>query len=459
MTYLIQLLFYSFAICTALLIVQPHAYASEEFFLKPLQNVSLETDFTALFSDSSPELKELVLPGTFRFELGGDQWTYKVEVSVRGNTSKYDCSFKKLALKVDKKSKGPLEGTSKLRINTHCSDNMQGYTEMGRVAGPAGPVREGAVYDWMRVLGLSTFLSTVTPITYKDLSNKQTTQSFALILESKKDLGLRLGGKALEEEDLEDQEAFLDRASVIAKSNVTLKGLLFNALVGNADFSLQLKDLEGERHYNPITPPSGMWNMLALVYANTINIVPTDFDVSGVVVQKQVSSDPIIKRISGCLTGLCEFQFSHLQKWRSFFSPSLFATASREMESKIAELKEVVAQNKYLNPVEKKYFSESVDSFVDVLRMHNNVPVITNSTRVFLDAEMQIICGMENVEDGYVITAPAGLPVKLLATHSKSIKVLLLDTRDGVLINPGGGSCDGEVFLPKETSITADWPN
>ncbi len=105
------------------------------------------------------------------------------------------------------------------------------------------------------------------------------------------------------------------------------------------------------------------------------------------------------------------------------------------------------------------YFIDSVDSFVDVLKTRIKVPVLSKSTRVFLDPEMQIACGMENEDDGFVITAPAGLPVKPLTTFSKSLQVLLLDTRDGVLSNPNGGSCDGEVFLPRDTSLTADWPN
>ncbi|MFN7904370.1 MAG: hypothetical protein ACK5P5_04245, partial [Pseudobdellovibrionaceae bacterium] len=107
--------------------------------------MNLETDFTSLFAENaSEEGNEKVMPGIFRFQIGEQQWIYPVEVSVRGNSSKHDCSFKKLSLKIGKKADGPLAGISKLRLNTHCSD-QPGYTEMGRITGPAGPIREGAV--------------------------------------------------------------------------------------------------------------------------------------------------------------------------------------------------------------------------------------------------------------------------------------------------------------------------
>jgi hypothetical protein len=443
-----------------LLFFQSYTHASGDFFSKTLQKVRLDSDFSTLFREDFLEAKGFSLPGVLHLQVEGQEWEYDVEVSVRGNTSKYDCSFKKLSLKVDKKAKGPLVGVSKVRINTHCSDNRSGYTDMGRVAGPTGPIREGAVYDWMRALNLPTYLSVVTPIIYTDTGTKKITQSFALVLESKKDLEYRLQGtKVFEEEDIEDQEAFLDRASEIAKNKTTIKGLLFNAMIGNADFSLQLKDFKGERHYNPITPPSGMWNMLALDDTKSIRFVPTDFDVSGAVVQKQTLSDPVIKAISGCQTGFCEFQFSQIQKWRSFFSKAEFALAAQEIQAKSAALKSVINENSNLSLEEKEFFIEYANTFLNLLREYSTIPVITKATRLFLDSELKTACGMENADDGYVINAPAGLPIQLVAKHSKSIQVLLLDTRDGVLSNPDGGSCDGEVFLPKEMLISNDWPN
>ncbi|MFN7904284.1 MAG: hypothetical protein ACK5P5_03785, partial [Pseudobdellovibrionaceae bacterium] len=363
-------------------------------------------------------------------------------------------------LKIGKKADGPLAGISKLRLNTHCSD-QPGYTEMGRITGPAGPIREGAVYDWMRVMGFSTYLSKTASITYKDSSSQRLTESFVLFLESKKDLGRRLGGKALEEEDLEDQVVFLDRLTETSRNEQTLKALLFNALIGNIDYSLQLTDLEGERHYNPISPPSGMWNMVAVDYDSAISIVPTDFDVSGIVVQRPEFSDEITKAISGCPTIRCEFPFSHIQKWRSFFTASIFASVARDYQNKEADLKSALEQNRNLGTNEKIYFQQNLEAFLEVLNRRVSVPVITASTNTFKDPDLKTVCGKENPEEGYDIKAPAGLPVKVLRTNAKSKQVLLLDTRDRVLNHPdgvGSGSCGGNVFLPTNVPISTAWP-
>lgn len=126
---------------------------------------------------------------------------------------------------------------------------------------------------------------------------------------------------------------------------------------------------------------------------------------------------------------------------------------------KEAELKATLDQNKNLGAQEKKYFRQALDAFVDVLNKRLNVAVITETTRIFLDADLKTACGMENPEDGYVIEAPPGLPVKVLAKNAKSVQVLLLDTRDQVLSHPGGGTCDGRVFLPATIPISTDWPN
>lgn len=434
-------------------------HAAGDLFSLPIQDVRLETDFSSLFKDEALAIEGFTLPGVFYLKANGREWKYDVDVSARGNTSRYDCSFKKLALKISNQGSGPLAGIQKLRLNTHCSDSKTGYTEMGRVAGPSGPIREGAVYDWMNILKLPTYRSVVTPITYVNTATKEITKSFALILDSKKDLKFRLqNSKVYEEEDLDELLPLLDRASETAENQVTIKGLLLNAIIENADFSLQLKDKNGERQHNPISPPSGMWNMLVIDYTNRVSFVPTDFDVSGIVRQSQYLSNPTLKAISNCFSATCEFQFAQLQKWRAFFSADDLNTAIAEIHKKSKEMKNSVLQNKNLQAKEKKYFINSLVTFMKVSQSYASVPVIANSTRVFLDAELTTACGMENKDDGYVIFAPEGLPVKHLAAHKESFEVLLIDTRDGVLSNPNGGSCEGRVFLPKETLIDTNWP-
>ena len=164
--------------------------------------------------------------------------------------------------------------------------------------------------------------------------------------------------------------------------------------------------------------------MVAVDDGNTISVFPTDFDVSGIVVQRPEVSYGLTKAISGCPTIRCEFPFTQVQKWRSFFTASIFASVAREYQNKEADLKSALEQNRNLGSNEKIYFQQSLEAFLDVLNRRVNVPVISEMTNTFRDPDLKTACGKENPEEGYEIKAPAGLPVKILETNARSKQVL-----------------------------------
>lgn len=440
------------AILGAFLVAVPvtSAEAAETFFSAPLTAFTLEADLETLFKDE----RSKNVPAKVKLESAGRTWTVTAKVKIRGQTSREDCSFKKLSLELDGPStRGtPLEGLTKLSLNTHCSENTaSGYTPGGRVAGGQGPVREAFVLEWRKVLGITGAQHKLVNAVYVNPRTRTRSQYPAVIFESKGNLSTRLGGKIFEEEDVEDQVGFLDQISEHARNEMTLLGLMLNALIGNADYSLQLSDLQGERRYNPVAPPSGFHNMLIVDYGNnSFAVLPVDFDMARAVRQTRENSYPLLGEISGCQSVACEHQFAQIQKWRAFFPAAVMKGAIAHFLSKERELKAAV-QISTLSTSEKGYLKQLVDSMVDVLRNRYQVPVLMANSPLYKDNQLRKPC--------LNVTASSGLPVKVLETTAKGIRALILDTRDGSLTDPDTmESCEGEVWLPAGTKIGANWP-
>lgn len=433
------------------------------FFESDFKELALITDFEKVFSQAESENPEKVT-GIFRYQINEKIWQIPVEVSVRGNTSRYDCKFKKLALDF-KKSLAvgtPLEGLTKLRLNTHC-DEKDGYTEMGRVTGKRGPLRESVVYDLQKAMDLPSFLKKSAQINYYQTGQeKLLTKQSVLFLESKKNMSQRLNAEIQEEEDVADQEVAVDELQQKHRARQTLKALLFNVMIGNNDFSLQLKDLNGQRHYNMIAPPpSGLWNMLLIKYASgEIAVSPTDFDVANAVRQTAFMSFPSTKTVSQCTQPICESQFADLQKWRAFFSAADFAHVQQEFEQRKDNMLRLIQNSSELNAQEKAFLQAQIQSFLVTLKSHLRTPVLLTATPLYYDKDLKNACGQESPTDKYVIKTVPGMPVKIIETQGNAVKIWLLDTRDRSLNHPDTSQncADNPMWIPRQSVITSEWP-
>jgi|GEM_PF-4535022 len=453
---------------------QPDSVAAD-FFDSQIDEVSLVADLPKAETDAGNEeqvegflgekpTKKKSAVGKFSFKYQNVVHTFPVEIDVRGNTSKYDCSFPKLSIKFSTSTKGtPLQGHKKIRLNTHCSEPTEtGYTEQGRVAGDRGPAREALAYRLQTALDIPGFRSKLTPIQYRSSNGTESKSHLVLMLESKDAMGNRTQTKVLEEEDLEDAENILDQLKQKSEAPQLLKTLLFQILLGNYDFSLSIPDLNEKRHFNPSLGTKGLWNLLLLKDSSeTYRLGSTDYDMSSLVRMAPYELNKLDSEISGCKEGNCFSRFAELQKWRAFFSQKDFMLAFEHFSSKKLELGELITNDKILTMNEREFALRSLESFYWLISNRYAVPVLMDKNqKVYFDAGLKMPCGKTADGDSTEIFAPPGLPIKVLKKGPQSIQAYMIDTRDQSMTNPlDSNLClENPIWLPKNTKIGTDWP-
>lgn len=453
-----------------------------------LKGLSIEAPLKDLFTavkdprQSSPAQTVLqdkkerkYVAGKIAFSSQGKDYAIPVKVYARGQTSLQDCSFPKLRIRWEKKDLAatPLAGVDGWRINTHCADpKVSPNTEMGRVAGDRGPVREFFVYRVQELFGLHPLKNRLEEIRYKDTSGGRASSLThqALILETGDDLGARLGGTVLEEEDLQTDDGTVAPrfGEFMEKERKKLHRIaLFQTLILNADYGLRFPDLLGEEHFNRIVPP-GFRNMFYLKQENSAGeVIPTDYDVSMFVTQETFGLDGLIKKEwLDCDYGPCFTYFTQLQKWRSFFSKDEWGEMKKEFVAKKPRLRALIAEETRLLPEERGYFLKAMNAFYQQLDRMFQVPVIVHpQVKVIADAAADIACGDENPEERIDMFLPRGTPAFVLETREKHLKVQVYDVRDGSMFNPlSSVDCLGEtgvVFIRKKPGkelISTEWP-
>lgn len=197
-------------------------------------------------------------------------WTLPARMRVRGNSSLQECPFPKLKFKVSAADRAgtPFFDAREIKLGTHCSDEG-GRGPVGRLREEIATHREGLAYEAMQALGFRsprvrrarvTFRDT-SPVEGRETAGWQVTRQ-ALLLDDIEVVAERLGGRALDDEEI----AALSKADF---DETVVTGLRFlHALLGNWDYALTL---DGR----------GLWNTEVIRTANgRLEPVAGDFDLA-----------------------------------------------------------------------------------------------------------------------------------------------------------------------------------
>ncbi len=163
-----------------------------------------------------------------------------VRIRVRGNSSLQECPFPKLKLKVSKEDRAgtPFADAREINIGSHCAEGGDG--NVGRLRDERAAYREALAYEISEELGFTTprvrrariqYHDTTPPGADPDTTGWTLTRQ-ALLLENAEVVGERLGGRALDDEEV----AALTDARFPAQLVTELR--LFHALLGNWDYGL-----------------------------------------------------------------------------------------------------------------------------------------------------------------------------------------------------------------------------
>ncbi|WP_413288035.1 hypothetical protein [Bdellovibrio sp. HCB337] len=160
----------------------------------------------------------------------------------RGMSSLYfdESEFPKLKVEIQDSEdlKGTLfQGARNFRVNTHLFTNSEGeHTPMGRLIGDNGPMREGLAYRLAEALGLKTPATRLARIRYTDYGTKTSFTRNALLVETTKKIGERLGGT----EVLEYEFAEMEKTGIDPVEGALYR--LFHKIIGNADIQLRVNE-------------------------------------------------------------------------------------------------------------------------------------------------------------------------------------------------------------------------
>lgn len=218
---------------------------------------------------------------------------------VRGNSSLQECPFPKLKLKVSKEARAgtPFADAREVKIGTHCAEGGRG--NIGRLREQVATYREALAYETMQLLGFTTPRIRRARIEYHDntpakpadpseaaappievdpvdpvpTTGWQLTR-LAFIVEDVEVLADRLGGRALDDEEI----AALTNAGFPEQLIVELRAL--HALFGNWDYTLS-------------TTGEELWNTDVIELADGSYVpVAGDFDLSSWVTESVLLSAP-----------------------------------------------------------------------------------------------------------------------------------------------------------------------
>jgi hypothetical protein len=199
-------------------------------------------------------LKDLENPGR----------TFKGQDRARGNSSLVptEAQFPKLKIEIadTEDLKGTLfQGARNFRINTHVNTNpKEKYTPNGRLNSEVVPWRENLAYQLAETLGLSTPARRLARIHYIDQGSKTEFTRNAMLIETDKKIGERIGATQIEEYIYsQDEKTGLDSLTAAIY-------LSFHKMIGNEDVDLRVneKAIAGSDFYRPL------YNAMVFEYPN-----------------------------------------------------------------------------------------------------------------------------------------------------------------------------------------------
>lgn len=207
-----------------------------------------------------------------------------VTLRVRGNSSLQECPFPKLKFKVSTEQRvgTPFFDAREVKIGTHCAEGGRG--PIGRLREEAAVYRETLAYEAMGLLGFVSPRVRRARIDYFDTSPAKEGSEVgweltrnAMILDDAEVVGERLGGRALDDEEI---KALTD-ANFDGQLITDLR--CFHVLLGNWDFALSV---DGRNLWNTdvieladkrLLPVAGDFDLASWVTEQVIDSVPHDY--------------------------------------------------------------------------------------------------------------------------------------------------------------------------------------
>lgn len=256
MTFLVTLLV---LISTAPLLANnpvTEAYGQKSFFdaisADNIINVTIETNITELIENRKGDE---YLPAQMKWQDISGEWnTYEVGVKPRGKFRRRICDFPPLKIKLSKdelKASG-FATFNKLKLVTHCvEDKSDGNSNL---------LKEYLAYKLYNELNDNSFRVQLIKVTYIDNVGEYGEETrYGFIIESKKELANRLGGK-------ECEECYNPSNELLSAKDIGIASM-FQYMIGNADWDIP------------------MVKNLALVQkaGGELIPVPYDFDFAGIV--------------------------------------------------------------------------------------------------------------------------------------------------------------------------------
>jgi hypothetical protein len=231
-----------------------------------------------------------------------------VSMRVRGNSSLQECPFAKLKFKVSREVRGttPFFDAREVKVGTHCAEGGRGT--IGRLRDQIATFREALAYETMETLGFITPRVRRAVIEYRDTTAAEvspeggwTLSRHALLLEVIEVVGERLGGRALDDEEV----AVLTAANFDEQLIADLQ--FFHALLGNWDYGLSI---DGSGLWNTdviellndeFLPVAGDFDLASWVTGIVRVLAPRDYrpELSDVDRQAHYEMEEIQKRVSG----------------------------------------------------------------------------------------------------------------------------------------------------------------
>ncbi|MBN9692175.1 MAG: hypothetical protein J0M24_18170 [Verrucomicrobia bacterium] len=192
-----------------------------------------------------------------------------VSLRVRGNSSLQECPFPKLKFKVSRADRAgtPFAEAREVKIGTHCAEGGRG--SIGRLRDERATFREAVVYEIVDLLGFLAPRVRRAAIEFRDTSPSgesihggwQLTRK-AMVLEDAEVVAERLGGRALDDEEV----------GALRDANFRLQEItelrMLHVLLGNWDFALS-------------TSGESLWNTDVIQLSNgTYRPMVGDFDLA-----------------------------------------------------------------------------------------------------------------------------------------------------------------------------------
>jgi hypothetical protein len=264
----------------------------------------------------------------FAGEIAIGQQTIPVELRVRGNSSLQECPFPKLKFKVSRANREgtPLSDAREVKIGTHCAEGGRG--PIGRLRDERAAFREALVYELMQTLEFLSPRIRRARIEYHDTSDTNgpgeigwTLSRHAMILEDVEVVAERLGGRALNDSEVET----LTNAHFGLQLVTELQ--MFHVMIGNWDYTLSPDGTEA-------------WNF-DVVELPDLRFVPIagDFDLSSIVTEEVLVDAPLDYHPElPVLERQARYDLEQIHARVQESGTQVFATAKERFESKLEAL-------------------------------------------------------------------------------------------------------------------------